>query len=120
MGSEPERAGLLTLRRPVDGSWRARRSQYRVRYRITDDRREVGVLHIDHRGDAYARWGYVFTRADGGTRVTESWEFLPDGIAMFCERSGDDADDQIANRAEAAHNGIPVTLAAIKQTAESG
>lgn len=108
------------LRRPADGLWRARRGEGRARYRITDDRREVVVLHIDHRRGAYARWGYVFTRADGGTRVTESWEFLPDGIAMFREWSGDDADDQTADRAEAAHNGITVTLAAIKQTAEPG
>jgi hypothetical protein len=71
-------------------------------------------------GGSYTRWGYVFTPVDGGTRVTESWEFLPDGIAMFHERFGDDADAQIANRTEAAHKGIPVTLAAIKETAESG
>jgi hypothetical protein len=70
-------------------------------------------------GGTYARWSYVFTLADGGTELTESWEFLPDGIAMFHERFGDEADAQIANRAEAAHNGIPVTLAAIKEAAES-
>ncbi len=70
-------------------------------------------------GGSRARWGYTFTPVDGGTQVTESWEFLPDGIAAFHERFGDDAQAQIADRIEAAHRGIPVTLAAIKNAAES-
>jgi Polyketide cyclase / dehydrase and lipid transport len=69
---------------------------------------------------SWARWGFTFTLVDGGTQVTESWEFLPDGITRFHERFGDDAPAQIANRAEAARTGIPATLAGIKQTAESG
>jgi len=56
---------------------------------------------------------------DGGTLVTESWEFLPAGITRFHDRYGDDAPAQIANRTEAARTGIPVTLAALKKTAES-
>jgi len=71
-------------------------------------------------GGSLVRWGYAFTPVDGGTQVTESWEFLPDGIARFQARFGEDAEAQIANRTEAAHRGIPVTLAAIKQSAESG
>ena len=71
-------------------------------------------------GGAWVRWGYTFTAADGGTRVTESWEFLPDGITRFHDRFGDDAETQIANRTEAAHRGIPVTLAALKKAAEAG
>lgn len=68
---------------------------------------------------SWARWGYTFTPVDGGTEVTESWEFLPDGIAGFHERYGDDAEAQIAKRAEAARTGIPATLAAIKKAAEA-
>jgi hypothetical protein len=34
-------------------------------------------------GGAWVRWGYAFTAVDGGTLVTESWEFLPDGITRF-------------------------------------
>ena len=41
------------LRSPFAGLWRARRGEYRVRYRINDDTHEVVVLHIDHRRDAY-------------------------------------------------------------------
>lgn len=70
-------------------------------------------------GGSYVRWGYTFTPVDGGTRVTESWEFLPDGIAMFEEKYGARAQAEIADRTRAAHEGIPVTLAAIKRTAES-
>jgi hypothetical protein len=70
-------------------------------------------------GDGWVRWSYSFDVIEGGTRVTESWEFLPDGIAMFRERFGDDADARIADRTEAAHHGIPATLAAIKAAAES-
>jgi hypothetical protein len=71
-------------------------------------------------GGSWVRWGYTFAAVDGGTLVTESWEFLPDGIARFHARYGEDAPAQIADRTEAAHKGIPVTLAAIKKTAESG
>ena len=69
---------------------------------------------------SWARWGYTFTRAGSGTELTESWEFLPDGIAGFRERYGDDADAEIAKRAEAARTGIPATLAALKKAAEAG
>jgi mRNA-degrading endonuclease RelE of RelBE toxin-antitoxin system len=41
------------LREPFRGLWRARRGEYRVRYSINEDRREVLVLDIDHRRDAY-------------------------------------------------------------------
>ena len=68
----------------------------------------------------YVRWGYTLASADGGTRLTESWEFRREGLAMFAERYGAQADAEIANRTEAAHSGIPATLAAIKQLAESG
>jgi hypothetical protein len=71
-------------------------------------------------GDSWVRWGYTFTAVDAGTQVTESWAFLPDGITRFHDRYGDDAPAQIAARTEAAHSGIPTTLAALKKTAESG
>ncbi len=67
----------------------------------------------------WVRWGYTFTAVDSGTLVTESWEFLPAGITGFHDRYGDDAPAHIANRTEAAHQGIPVTLAAIKKAAEA-
>lgn len=66
-----------------------------------------------------ARWGYTFTAVDGGTEITESWEFLPGGIALFEERFGDEAQAQIADRVEKARTGIPETLAAIKRAAEA-
>ncbi len=70
-------------------------------------------------GGKLVRWGYTFAPVEGGTQVTESWEFLPDGIAMFKERFGDDAESQIDERSEAARTGIPATLRAIKRTAEA-
>jgi hypothetical protein len=71
-------------------------------------------------GGSWVRWGYKFTPTDGGTRLTESWEFLPAGIARFQERHGADAEAQIAERTAAAHAGIPATLAALKRAAEAG
>ena len=68
---------------------------------------------------SWVRWGYTFAAVDGGTQVTESWEFLPDGLARFRDRFGTDAPVQIADRAEDARSGIPATLAAIKKAAES-
>lgn len=70
-------------------------------------------------GGSYVRWGYAFTTVDGGTHVTESWEFLSGGAAMFEERFGADAGAQLANRAELARTGIPATLAALKEIAEA-
>jgi hypothetical protein len=67
----------------------------------------------------WVRWGYTFTAVDSGTQVTQSWEFLPAGIAGFHDRYGNGAEAQIANRTEAAHQGIPATLAAIKKAAEA-
>jgi hypothetical protein len=69
-------------------------------------------------GGSLARWGYSLASVEGGTQVTESWEFLPAGITMFHERFGDDAEAQIADRTRAARTGIPATLAAIKAAAE--
>jgi hypothetical protein len=70
-------------------------------------------------GGSYTRWGYTFTPIEGGTRVTESWEFLPDAVTLFEERFEADAQAQTEDRAEAARTGIAATLASIKRTAES-
>jgi hypothetical protein len=66
----------------------------------------------------WVRWAYRFAPVDAGTRLTESWQFLPAGIAGFHERHGDGAPDRIALRTKQAHEGIPATLAAIKRAAE--
>ena len=68
--------------------------------------------------DGWVRWGFSFDADQGGTRLTESWAFLPDGIEGFHGRFGEQAEEQIATRVRAAKDGIPVTLAAIKRTAE--
>jgi mRNA-degrading endonuclease RelE of RelBE toxin-antitoxin system len=48
----PRRVGK-PLRNDLDGVWSARRGTYQVLYRIHQSRREVVVLRIDHRRDAY-------------------------------------------------------------------
>src|SRR5580700_10735589 len=68
---------------------------------------------------SWTRWGYTLRAVDGGTELTESWDFLPGGEEMFKERFGDGAEAQIADRLELARQGIPVTLAAIKADAEA-
>ena len=59
------------------------------------------------------RWGYSFAPVDGGTRVTEAWEFHPKGAAVFEERFGENAQAEIQIRADTAKEGITTTLAAI-------
>ncbi|WP_091179237.1 type II toxin-antitoxin system RelE family toxin [Microlunatus flavus] len=54
LASNPRRVGA-PLRPPIAGQWRARRGEYRVRYRIDDDEQVVHVLDVDHRRDAYRR-----------------------------------------------------------------
>ena len=70
-------------------------------------------------GGSFVRWGFTMTPTETGTTLTESWEFLPAGIAMFEEKFGDGASEQITDRTQQALHGIPVTLAAIKRIAES-
>jgi len=48
----PQRVGK-PLRDDLEGIWSARRGTYRVLYRIREDPREVIVLRIEHRRDAY-------------------------------------------------------------------
>jgi mRNA-degrading endonuclease RelE of RelBE toxin-antitoxin system len=50
--ADPHRAGK-PLRDDLAGVWSARRGTYRVLYRIRETPREVVVLRIDHRRDAY-------------------------------------------------------------------
>lgn len=69
--------------------------------------------------DGWVYWGYTFEPEGEGTRLTESWEFLAKGIEGFRERFGDAADAEIAKRSDAARDGIPATLAAIKKAAEA-
>jgi mRNA interferase RelE/StbE len=49
---EPARVGK-PLRDDLAGVWSARRGTYRVLYRIREDVREVIVLRVEHRRDAY-------------------------------------------------------------------
>ncbi len=50
--TEPRRIGK-PLRGELTGIWSARRGTYRILYRIREDPREVIVLRIEHRRDAY-------------------------------------------------------------------
>ena len=49
---EPYRVGK-PLRDDLAGVWSARRGTYRVLYRIRENPREVIVLRVEHRRDAY-------------------------------------------------------------------
>ena len=71
-------------------------------------------------GGRFVRWSFSMAPTETGTILTECWEFLPAGIAMFQEKFGVEADAQIADRTQQALEGIPRTLAAIKRIAESG
>lgn len=70
-------------------------------------------------GGKFARWGYVLRAVDGGTELTETWEFRQDGIDFFHEKYGDEAQAQIQDRIDAAHGGIPATLTRIKEVVET-
>jgi Polyketide cyclase / dehydrase and lipid transport len=87
----------------------------RSRVDVADRGREFAWLV----GGSRARWGYLLEPVDAGTRLTETWQFLPDGLAFMEERYGDDALHQVQLRIRAAREGIPATLAAIKRIAEA-
>ncbi|HEY0716478.1 MAG TPA: SRPBCC family protein [Streptosporangiaceae bacterium] len=107
---------------PRPGAWFTGRNQtpertWETRSQVVAaDRGRVFAFEVNH---GWVRWTYTFAPAGGGTELTESWDFLPRGIAGFHDRYGAGADAQIAERTRAAHHGIPLTLAAIKQTAEA-
>ena len=52
LADNPHRVGA-PLRAPFEGQWRARRGEYRVRYRIDEVDRVIYVLDVDHRRDMY-------------------------------------------------------------------
>jgi mRNA-degrading endonuclease RelE of RelBE toxin-antitoxin system len=52
LADNPLRVGA-PLRTPFIGQWRARRGEYRVRYRVDEVGQVVYVLDIDHRRDVY-------------------------------------------------------------------
>ena len=104
------------------GAWFTGRNE--VPHRTWETRSEVVVAEPGREfawvvGGSFVRWGFTLAPAETGTSLTESWEFLPGGIAMFEEKFGDTARVEIADRTQQALDGIPRTLAAIKQIAES-
>lgn len=108
---------------PSVGSWFTGRNETpertwetRSQVVVADPGREFAFV-VNH---GWVRWGYTFEPEGGGTRVTESWHFLADGIAGFHDRYGADAQAHIDERIRQAHEGIAATLAAIKQAAEAG
>lgn len=52
LAMNPFRVGAA-LRAPFEGYFRSRRGEYRIRYRIVEERRIVYVVDIDHRRDSY-------------------------------------------------------------------
>lgn len=70
-------------------------------------------------GGNLVRWGFTVEPTGESTMLTESWHFLPGGLAYFHERYGDQAAERIDERTRQAYDGIPRTLAAIKRIAES-
>ena len=52
LGENPHRVGAA-LKAPFEGYFRARRGEYRIRYRIDETHRQVLVVDVSHRRDAY-------------------------------------------------------------------
>lgn len=83
--------------------------------------------------NGWVRWGFTLEAGEAvaagrseaagepnqSTLLTQNWNFKPKGIAGFHERFGDRAEAEIVTRTQMARTGIPVTLAAIKATAEA-
>ena len=69
-------------------------------------------------GQGFVRWAYRFAVDGAGTRLTESWQLLPAGRAMFLDKYGEGGPARIALRTTQAHESIPASLAAIKSIAE--
>jgi hypothetical protein len=108
---------------PTAGAWFTGRNE--TPERTWETRSQVVVADPDREfawevNNGWVRWGFTLEPEQAGTRLTESWTFLPKGIEGFGERYGADAENQIAIRTRSATEGIPATLAAIKRSAEAG
>ena len=108
---------------PTTGSWFSGRNETADRTWTTrsqvvaaDRGREFAWMVNNGR----AKWAYQMAALAGGTELTETWHFTETGITEFEDTYGEQAAFQIENRTAAAHQGIPLTLAAIKRIAESG
>jgi len=110
-GDGPRAGAWFSGRNEVPGRIWETRSQV-----VTAERGREFTFEVNN---GWVCWSYTLAPVDGGTELTETWNFRPRGIAGFHEKYGADAENQIANRSDAAHKGIPVTLAAIKKAAES-
>jgi hypothetical protein len=107
---------------PEVGAWFTGRNQ--TPERVWETRSQVVAAEPGRQfawevNNGWVHWGFTLEPDGDGTRLTESWKFLPAGIEGFRERFGSQAESEIAKRSEAAKTGIPATLAAIKKTAES-
>jgi len=69
-------------------------------------------------GRGFVRWAYRIAPLAGRVRLTESWEFTSAGQEYFVRGFGEDAPSWIEYVTQAAHDGIPATLEAIKRIAE--
>ncbi|HEU0256309.1 MAG TPA: SRPBCC family protein [Microbacteriaceae bacterium] len=70
-------------------------------------------------GGARTRWGYTFEKTPSGTRVTESWEVPEESMPHWQERFGETTQKELGIREQAAREGMPATLAALKRVAEA-
>ena len=52
LARNPHRVGK-PLRFPLEGRWSARRGEYRIVYRIQEERVVIEVIDVSHRRDAY-------------------------------------------------------------------
>lgn len=107
---------------PREGAWFAGRNESNGRVWETKSLVEVaepGVKFAWLVGGTRVRWAYTIEPVAAGARLTETWEFLPDGIALFHDKYKEDAHTQIEERTRAARTGIPATLSAIKKIAEA-
>ena len=83
--------------------------------------KEFAFINRGPNGDRQlVRWGYVFEADGGGTKVTESWELLPE-YPEFIKAVAPDADltARLEVGKQRAQDGIPATLANLKKLAES-
>jgi mRNA interferase RelE/StbE len=52
LAETPRRVGK-PMREPFEKQFSARRGDYRIRYRVMEDRGEIEILNVSHRADAY-------------------------------------------------------------------
>ena len=107
---------------PSEGSWFGGRNEvpgrtWETKSRVT--KAEPGAAFAWQVGGKFVSWGYTMSAVEDGTELSETWALNQATKDMFAENYGEKAEQVLDQRRQEALDGIPATLAKLKQIIET-